>query len=81
VWRLSPARKFNAFVVAPTLLLAAGQEGAQAFLTAIRLQDGSSLWEENLPAAPVKGGLASDHQGRILISLSDGRISCYGPSR
>jgi len=66
---------FNAFVVAPNLLLAAGQEGAQAFLSAIRLEDGSAPWEEGLPAAPVKGGLACDHEGRILVSLSHGRIS------
>lgn len=79
VWRQSPARKFNAFVVAPNLLLAAGQEGAQAFLTAVRLENGTTFWEEKLPAAPVKGGLASDHAGRILVSLSDGQIRCYGP--
>ena len=75
-WQLPPARKFNAFVVAPNLLLAAGQEGSQAFLTAISLQDGSLLWQEKLPAAPVKGGLACDQQGRVLVSLSDGRILC-----
>ncbi|HUT34138.1 MAG TPA: PQQ-binding-like beta-propeller repeat protein [Planctomycetota bacterium] len=80
-WHLPQGRKFNAFIVAPNLLLAAGQEGSQAFLAAIRLQDGSLLWEEKLPAPAVKGGLASDHQGRILLSLSDGRTVCFAPTK
>jgi len=75
-WHLPPARKFNAFIVSPNMLLAAGQEGSQAFLAAISLRDGSLLWEEKLPAPVVKGGLASDHQGRIFVSLSDGRVLC-----
>jgi hypothetical protein len=57
--------------------LAAGQDGAQAFLAAINLQDGSCLWQEKLPVPAVKGGLASDHRGRILLSLSDGRTVCF----
>jgi len=76
-WQLPSERKFNAFVVAPNLLLAAGQDGAQAFLAAINLQDGSCLWQEKLPVPAVKGGLASDHRGRILLSLSDGRTVCF----
>ena len=80
-WHLPPARKFNAFIVAPNALLAAGQEGSQAFLAAVNLQDGSYLWQEKLPAPAVKGGLACDHQARVLISLSDGRTLCYGPVR
>ncbi|MBM4033774.1 MAG: hypothetical protein FJ291_18605 [Planctomycetes bacterium] len=78
-WQLPQARRFNAFIVAPNALVAAGQDGSQAFLAAINLQDGSYLWQEKLPVPPAKGGLASDHQGRILLSLSDGRTVCFAP--
>ncbi len=65
----------------PGVLLAAGhtvsEEGGAPFLTAVNIQDGSQLWLVELPAAVVKGGTALDHQGRIVVSLEDGRILCF----
>lgn len=81
VWLLPSARNLNAFIVAPNMLIAAGQRGQQASLSAISLEDGSLIWDRKLPARPAKGGLACDHEGRILLSLRDGRTLCLAQSR
>jgi len=81
VWTDPSRRQFNAFVVTPGVLLAAGQgaagSGARPFIVAIAIGDGSELWRHELPAPPVKGGLAVDHDGRTFVALADGRILCF----
>jgi hypothetical protein len=42
------------------------------------LDDGATLWEQKLPASPVKDAIALDHAGRVFVSLVDGRIICFG---
>ena len=44
------------------------------------LQTGNVLWSKPLPAAPVSHGLAVDGQGRIVVTLQDGQIMCFGES-
>ena len=34
-----------------------------------------------LPAAPIKGGTAVDHEGRVFVSLADGQVLCFAPTR
>ena len=34
--------------------------------------------DEQLPAAPVAWGLAVDRLGRIIVTLEDGRVLCFG---
>lgn len=80
-WQRPAGQKFNAFVVSPETVLAAGQEGPRSFLQALLLRDGSVLWEEELPARPVRGGLATDTRGRLYVSLADGRVLAYGPAK
>lgn len=46
-------------------------------LTAVKLEDGSILWEQPLPASPVKNAIAMDSVGRLFVSLIDGRILCF----
>jgi outer membrane protein assembly factor BamB len=48
-------------------------------LLAINLDDGTHQWEQPLSAPPVKGGIALDHQRRIVVSLENGRIQCFSP--
>ena len=81
LWEDKSRRKFNSFIVAPRLLVAAGQAPSQEekkpFLAAVNVEDGSEVWREELPAAVVKGGTAVDHEARIIVSLQDGRILCF----
>jgi outer membrane protein assembly factor BamB len=47
-------------------------------VTAIELSSGRPLWSENLPSAPVPWGMAVDRNGRVVMSLVDGRVLCIG---
>ena len=39
--------------------------------------DGKELWKHALPGSPVMFGIAIDREGRVLVSLQDGRVVCY----
>jgi outer membrane protein assembly factor BamB len=47
-------------------------------VVALNLKDGGILWSENLPSAPVSWGLAIDRDGRVIVTLEDGQILCFG---
>ena len=47
-------------------------------IVALDLQDGKVLWSKPLPVAPVSFGLAVDRDGRILVTLKNGRTMCFG---
>lgn len=84
LWRVS-GRWFNSLIIGPDAVLAAGTNSgkrpSEYFAAAMKLQDGSDIWYEKLPAPVVKGGTAVDHAGRILIALADGRVICLGDAR
>jgi outer membrane protein assembly factor BamB len=84
VWTDPSLRQFNAFVVTPSVLLAAGQgapgSGVKPFVVALAIEDGAEVWRHDLPVPPVKGGLAVDHTGRVFVSLADGRLLCLAPA-
>ena len=81
----SRGRRFTSFIVGPSSLLAAGNDGTKSpvehFVAAVKLADGSDLWYEKLPAPAVKGGTAVDHAGRMFVALDDGRVICLGAAR
>ena len=85
VWECKSPRRFNSFIVAPNLLLAAGQADAAAenaaFLAAVNLRDGSERWQEKLAAPVVRGGTAVDHAGRVFAAQDDGCIVGFEPVR
>ena len=85
LWADRSGSRFNALVLAPGALLAAGHTGTGATekpfsLAAIAIADGSDIWREPLPAASVPGAAAIDHQGRIIVALENGQILAWsGP--
>jgi outer membrane protein assembly factor BamB len=74
----------NAFIVTPeTLVYATRDQAGNARLRAARVKDGSELWQVELPAPAVRGGLAMNGDGertpfvrRILAALQDGTVLC-----
>jgi len=81
VWQQQGQRRFNSFIVGPQALLAAGHTGNDAsdssFLAAMQLDTGADVWLEKLPGPVVKGGTAIDHQGRIFVSLENGKVLAF----
>lgn len=47
-------------------------------LQAKSLEAESILWSQDLPAEPVRWGVAMDHQGRIAVALMNGQMMCFG---
>jgi outer membrane protein assembly factor BamB len=81
VWQDQANRRFTGFAVSSDRLVAAGhidEKPDQAFLTAINIASGKDQWRKPLPANAVKGGVAVDHQGRLYVSLENGRLLCFG---
>ena len=52
--------------------------GEKTWKLVARSRDGGELWREPLTAQPVRWGIAVDAEGRIIITLTDGRILCLG---
>jgi outer membrane protein assembly factor BamB len=82
---------YNAFVISPAVLIAVQQSIAEGALTAkgavpggrdpaiaaLAIDDGAEIWRLPLPAPAVRGGAAVDADGRIYVSLVDGRVLCF----
>lgn len=47
-------------------------------IVVLNLQDGGILWSQPVPSPPVPWGLAVDRDGRIVVTLEDGRVLCFG---
>ena len=47
-------------------------------IVALNLQDGSVLWTQPLPLSPVPWGLAVDREGRVIVTLENGQVVCFG---
>ena len=47
-------------------------------LVARSAADEQALWEQPLPGEAVRWGIAVDARGRIVVTLRDGRVLCFG---
>ena len=47
-------------------------------IVALSLKDGGILWSQPVPSPPVLWGLAVDRNGRIIVTLEDGKVMCFG---
>src|SRR5262249_3223695 len=80
VWAASPFHEIAAIAAGKNALLVTGvnrdKKGAVTYagICAVNLEDGSTLWKETLPANPVAWGLALDRKGRIVVTLTNGRV-------
>ena len=84
LWQDKKARRFSGLIVAPGKIIATGDAGTRKrapFFSLIRTETGEDVWSEPLPSLPVKGGLAIDADGRILVSLASGQVLCYRADR
>jgi len=61
------ARSINAVVVAK-----------DKQIVALNLANGQVLWSRPLPAPPVTWGVAVDRDGRVVVTLEDGQVLCFG---
>ena len=47
-------------------------------LLALDIETGKTLWSKQLPVPAENWGLAIDRDGRLIVTLTDGRVVCYG---
>ena len=90
VWAARPFHENVAAAVAQNAVVVAGTNRTFADpeadperthgIAAIDLRTGKELWKHDLPAGPVGWGLAIDREGRVLATLQDGRVLCFGPA-
>ncbi|MCH8193039.1 MAG: PQQ-binding-like beta-propeller repeat protein [Planctomycetes bacterium] len=66
-----------AVAVTSNAVLVAGRSA----LTCLDLADGKQLWSQPLPMAPVPWGVAVDRRGRVVVTLKDGQVLCFGEAR
>ena len=50
----------------------------QFFLTALDLNDGNQMFQIELPAEPLPGGLIVDRRGHVMVALLNGGVACFG---
>ena len=79
LWRDPQARRFAGFIIGKERLIGVGDAGQEKkpFITIIDLKTGRDLFFADLPAQPIKGGAAIDGKGRILVTLTDGRVVAF----
>ena len=77
VWSLHGER-YNHLVTTPDAVVAAGERDKKPFLAVVELESGKRRAEVALSSSPVKGGTAIDRRGRVVVSLRDGVVECYG---
>lgn len=81
LWQDRTGTRYHGFVVTPEVLLAAGTRTfngtVKSTLSAIKIEDGTVIWQEELPAPAVKGGLTLDNRQRIIVTLTDGKVLCF----
>ncbi len=54
------------------------RRAAELGCAGLEIRTGKVLWKHSLPAGPVRWGVAIDRNGRVVVSLGDGRAVCFG---
>ncbi len=48
-------------------------------INAVDIETGSLIWTRPLSSPPMPWGVAVDRDGRVIVSLRDGTVACFGP--
>jgi outer membrane protein assembly factor BamB len=72
-WQLDCAGSV-AVAVSKNAVVMADQSNVQA----IDLGTGKQLWRHKLPTAPIPWGVAVNREGRVVVTLIDGQVLCFG---
>lgn len=67
----------QAIAVTKNTVLIAGDD----YLTGLDISRGKQFWSQPLPMAPVPWGIAVDRSGRVIVTLKDGQVMCYGKAK
>jgi hypothetical protein len=67
----------NAVIVAGSLNGQTSDDAPRPVLLALDIDSGKTLWSKPLPAPVENWGLAVDRDGRLILTLVDGRVLCY----
>ncbi|MEO2034528.1 MAG: PQQ-binding-like beta-propeller repeat protein, partial [Planctomycetaceae bacterium] len=51
----------------------------QFILTALKSEDGEQIFQIDLPAEPLPGGLIVDRNGHVVVAMLNGGVACFGP--
>jgi len=89
-WQIKAAGK-RALAVAPNAVLITfartiaqqlpGSDPGGYQVVAFDPEDGKPLWEQPLPAEPEHWSLAVDRAGRVIVTLRNGSVVCFGESQ
>ncbi|HUU92860.1 MAG TPA: PQQ-binding-like beta-propeller repeat protein [Phycisphaerae bacterium] len=77
----NPVKWADAVIQAKNARLSCEQRGtdaAPAWALVAAAASGKELWTQPLPAETVRWGIAVDREGRVVATLRDGRVVCYG---
>ena len=66
-----------ALAVGPNAVVVAQPKSVSAY----NLKDGSQLWTHPLPVPPVLWGLCVNRDGRVLVTLENGTVVCFGETK
>ena len=88
LWKASSFARTQAVVLSANAVIVAGELPAlkedgplRPALVARSPVDGKPLWAQALPAPPQKWGLAIDRDGRLVLTLIDGRTVCFATAQ
>lgn len=80
IWKATDFDAIRSVALSPNAVVVAGRlaESQKQAIAAIDAESGKRLWSHPLPAQPVNWGVAIDRHGRVLVSLLNGGLLCYG---